>query len=621
MVWVHYLVLASTVCTLLPLLVPRSDDVDTGFANPNQAYLRPNVDDDDNPGYEPKPVIDTNPRLNETFNKLKPRLDHALVRRNLPNDPLFSEQWHLSNGIGTNDINVTGVWTNYGILGEGVTVAVVDTGVDANHPDIQPRLNAEGSYNFLEDVDDPTPPGSGDEHGTRCAGIVAAEANDVCGVGVAFRAQLSGIRIFSTATGRSLPARQKARALLYRNDINQVYSCSFGPPDTGYNLLPMEADVQRAIVLSCLDGRDGKGNIYVFAAGNGGRLGDLCNFDGYANLIWTMAIGAIDDKNIMPEWAELCSALMAVSYGAGGIRTTDMGGGCSLTFSGTLALTPMVLGMIALALAANPNLSWRDVFWLVALTAVPINTDDGTWQDTGLGKPYSQKYGFGKVDAGALVDRAISWDNVNPHAWIHSDFDYPENTDLDTDIVRTITITADDVRVSNFGRVEQVTVWIWLRTEVRGETRVMLEGPLGVISELAQERVDDQNLRGFRGWNFTTMQFWGLQAEGEWKLHVKLGADVDLRWWNVNLWGEAASDTNARFDLDRNYTWERNQLLRGRDPSGSVSIVSRISEANTLSFSTSDPSLGQDKSLNGVVARQISWWTQMISSWVMLLLI
>lgn len=619
MFWLQLVVLALTVCTVLPSLVVR-DDVDDGFANPHDAYLKPCSEDDTNTNYEAKPIIERLPLMTESFQRHLRRLDHALVRRNrLPTDPLFRQQWHLSNGIGTNDINVTGIWTRYGILGEGVTVAVVDTGVEKNHPDILPRFNSDGSYNFLEDTDDPTPPEEGDEHGTRCAGIVAADANDVCGVGVAFRAQLLGIRIFSTKSGRSLPAAQKAQALLYRNDINSIYSCSFGPPDTGTNLSPMESAVQQSIVLSVLDGRDGKGNIYVFALGNGGKMGDSCNFDGYANLIWTMAIGAIDDKNISPDWAELCAALMAVSYGAGGIRTTDVGGQCSSTFSGTSASTPMVLGMIALALSANPNLSWRDVFWLVATTAVPINTDDPTWRDTGIGKPYSEKYGFGKVDAGALVDRAINWNNVNPHAWIHSDFDYPQDTNEDYQMVRTITITADDVRVSNFKRVEQVTVWIWLRTEVRGETRVYLEGPLGVISELARERDDDRNSRGFRGWNFTTMQFWGLDGQGEWKLHVESKADFELRWWNVNLWGEAASATHSRFDLGRNYTWERNQMLRGKDPSGSVSIVSRITQTNPLSFSTGDAYSGQDKSLNIGLSVGASVGMQTVAYWMALL--
>ena len=65
-------------------------------------------------------------------------------------------------------------------------------------------------------------------------------------------------------------------------------------------------------------GRDGKGTIYVFASGNGGRNGDNCNFDGYANSIYTVSIGSINHQGKLPSYSEQCASHLAVTYSGGG---------------------------------------------------------------------------------------------------------------------------------------------------------------------------------------------------------------------------------------------------------------------------------------------------------------
>lgn len=112
-------------------------------------------------------------------------------RFELPTDPLFQNQWHLKNGAGV-DINVLGAWQS-GISGEGVTVAIVDDGLQRTHPDISPNYFAQGSYDFNEN--DPFPdPHAGDDHGTSAGGVTAAKNNNgVCGSGAAPNARLSGI--------------------------------------------------------------------------------------------------------------------------------------------------------------------------------------------------------------------------------------------------------------------------------------------------------------------------------------------------------------------------------------------------------------------------------------------
>src|SRR5277367_104570 len=112
-------------------------------------------------------------------------------------DPLFPVQWHLVNPIQLgHDVNVTGVWRQ-GHFGENITVAIVDDGLDMDSQDLHDNYFAAGSYDFNDHSPVPKPKLADDQHGTRCAGEIAAVKNDVCGVGVAYRSKVAGIRILS----------------------------------------------------------------------------------------------------------------------------------------------------------------------------------------------------------------------------------------------------------------------------------------------------------------------------------------------------------------------------------------------------------------------------------------
>lgn len=140
-------------------------------------------------------------------------------------DPLYYRQWHLENIIsgtkGVGDCNVTGVWAR-GVTGKGVVVAVVDDGVQWNHPDLIENYCAEGSFDLNSNDDDPTPVRDDKEenkHGTRCAGEIAAAANEHCGIGVAHGAKFSGIRILDGPLTDSM----EAAAFNKHFDVNDIY--------------------------------------------------------------------------------------------------------------------------------------------------------------------------------------------------------------------------------------------------------------------------------------------------------------------------------------------------------------------------------------------------------------
>jgi kexin len=228
-------------------------------------------------------------------------------------DPIFNEQWHLYNPVQVgHDVNVTDVWMQ-GITGHNATVAIVDDGLDMYSDDLKDNYYQEGSYDFNDHTEEPKPRLSDDRHGTRCAGEVSAVKNNVCGVGVAWDSKIAGIRILS----KLITDADEAIAMNYAYQHNQIYSCSWGPPDDGRSMDAPGILIKRAMLNAVQNGRQGLGSIYVFASGNGAANEDNCNFDGYTNSIYSITVGAIDRKGLHPYYSEHCSAQLVVTYSSG----------------------------------------------------------------------------------------------------------------------------------------------------------------------------------------------------------------------------------------------------------------------------------------------------------------
>jgi kexin len=228
-------------------------------------------------------------------------------------DPIFNEQWHLFNPVQIgHDVNVTDVWLG-GVTGKNATVAIVDDGLDMYSDDLKGNYYADGSYDFNDKTKEPKPRLSDDRHGTRCAGEVSAVKNNVCGVGVAYDSKIAGLRILSAPISDA----DEAVAMNYDFQHNQIYSCSWGPPDDGRSMDAPGILIRRAMLNAVQNGRGGLGSIYVFASGNGAANEDNCNFDGYTNSIYSITVGAIDRSGGHPYYSEKCSAGLVVTYSSG----------------------------------------------------------------------------------------------------------------------------------------------------------------------------------------------------------------------------------------------------------------------------------------------------------------
>jgi kexin len=467
-------------------------------------------------------------------------------------DPIFAEQWHIFN-VKTpgNDINVTDVWMQ-GITGKDVTACVVDDGLDYDSGDLKSNFFAEGSHDFNDHEDLPTPKLSDDRHGTRCAGEIAAGKNDVCGVGLAYDAKISGVRILSG----DITDLDEALAINYEMQKNDIYSCSWGPPDDGKTMQAPGILIEKAMVTAVQQGRGGKGSIYVFAAGNGAASDDNCNFDGYTNSIYSITVGAIDMNNNHPYYSEACSAQLVVTYSSGGgdaIHTTDVGANkCTSQHGGTSAAGPIGVGVYALVLQARPELTWRDVQWLTVLTAVPFEqTSD--WAKTTLGRMYSHQFGYGKLDAWAIVEKAKDWKLVKPQAWFWSPWMHVKKPipEGEQGLASVFEVTADMLKQANFERVEHITLTMNVEHQRRGDLSVELISPAGMSSYLSTARRDDEAPYGYVDWTFMSVAHWGEAGIGNWTVLIKdtkpgngkTGVFTD---WKLRLWGESIDSSKAK---------------------------------------------------------------------------
>lgn len=426
-------------------------------------------------------------------------------------DPIFKEQWHLFNPVQVgHDVNVTDVWLQ-GITGKNATVAIVDDGLDMYSDDLKDNYYAAGSYDFNDRTDEPRPRLSDDRHGTRCAGEVSAVRNNVCGVGVAYDSKIAGLRILSKAISDA----DEAVAMNYDFQHNQIYSCSWGPPDDGISMDAPGVLIRRAMLNAVQNGRGGLGSIYVFASGNGASNDDNCNFDGYTNSIYSITVGAVDRKGGHPYYSEKCSAGLVVTYSSGGgdaIHTTDVGqNSCYDQHGGTSAAAPLAAGIFALVLQVRPDLSWRDMQYLAMDTAVPINTDvEGEWQTTTIGKKFSHTYGYGKIDSYGIVEAAKNWKNVKPQSWfyspwIHVNQDIPEG---EQGLAVSFEVTPEMLKEANLGRLEHVTVTMNVEHTRRGDLSVDLISPNNVISHLSVTRRLDNTEAGYEDWTFMSVVHW-----------------------------------------------------------------------------------------------------------------
>lgn len=274
---------------------------------------------------------------------------------------------------GVGKINAPVVWQNLNNKGTGIKVAILDTGIQYNHPDL--KNNIKGGVNFVGKNDGSTNPKIWNDkygHGTHVAGIVAATGNNGIGVvGVAPEASLYAVKVLGNSGFGS--TSDVIQGIQWAADNAQIASMSFSSSS------PSRAE-QDAV-----NAARAKGLVLIAAAGNSGD-GDASTDDvGYpARYDAVIAVAATDSSDNVASWSSDGNEVVVAAPGVNILSTYK--GSRYATASGTSMAAPHVTGTAALMLKAG--ISPGDIQNKLQTTAIDINTAG-----------FDVFSGYGRIDA------------------------------------------------------------------------------------------------------------------------------------------------------------------------------------------------------------------------------
>jgi subtilisin family serine protease len=573
-----------------------------------------------------------------------PLLASKVAKMVMPNDQLVGKQWHLKfqnqfGAVSGTDVNVESVWkypktkafvysgnatmdltraTTDHIRGGNVTIGIVDDGMEWSHPDLLPNVlrNLQKDWNGKDN--DPKPYFSDDNHGTACAGVAAARGNNRIGVsGVAPEANLVGMRLIADAQtdadiaeamtwyaneesftdtnengkwDENEPLVDTNGNRVWDNDVIHIKSNSWG---YGPNTLVAEGPLtEAALEYAAKFGRQGKGSILVFAAGNYDLNGDRLDYKGINNSIYGVAVGALDSSGKKSDYSNVGAGLMICAPSSGnntlGIMTTDNkgpagynygvhntlftwppvddfkgSGDVTQTFGGTSSATPAVSGVIALMLQRNPNLGWRDVQEILMRSAVKIDDQfpSGTVNNTATGwivsdrdagpNPvsgnatvpfkFNDKYGAGLVDAAAAVALSGNWTNLGPQLSLPTPNNTIQALGANSTINRTFTVNG------SITRAEHVTLQLTVTDIPKGNLTITLTSPSPGNTTSTFCIPHSDTLNKFENWKFMTVRSWAENPNGNWTLTVTNNGTTtgNLTKAELVVYGTEQSATNS----------------------------------------------------------------------------
>lgn len=530
-----------------------------------------------------------------------------------PKDFFFEQQWYLINrGQGNRtrgiDLNVLEVWNDY--TGKGVSISVLDSATERDHEDLQANYDSDPSslpgYSYQRDgapdIDD-------DGHGTSVAGIIAAARNEIGTTGIAYNAKITGFRTGNITEDDVSPIEHQQAF-----DISNNSWGVDNPFQSSFKLAPYTQEGE-ALEAGIRNGRNGLGTIFVWAAGNEFEAGMSSNYEGYSSSRFTIPVAAMDGNGIVAPYSVQGSNLLVSAFGDGDpdqgidgtIVTTDRTGregynpfpgsskeldnrNYTALFNGTSAAAPMVSGVVALMLEANPALGYRDVQEILAYSARQTDRDDvdaegkKTWvyndarNWNGGGLHTNLNYGYGLVDAHAAVRLAETWRTQHTLA---------NEQHISTASTRDMVIADNATRTATLNiasglAIDHVEVDIDLSHQSIEDLIITLVSPSGTRSrlfngpDLTEILLEDGSPVAFTefadnpsaftsdeelialgtsyrkgiDFNFSTTFHWGETGIGEWNLEVQdvnAGTTGTLNSWNLSLYGDTASEDNTYF--------------------------------------------------------------------------
>ena len=507
-----------------------------------------------------------------------------------PRDPIYPKQWHLNHNGGADlapnsHVSAEKAWdTTRGI--RSVTIALMDDSVDLTHPDFQGIGKIVAPRDFKDNDFLPLPGDPDDNHGTACAGVATAEENGVGAIGVAPGCALMPLRTTGFLDDQTIED-------LFGWAVTKgasVISCSWGPASVYF---PLSLRQRAALTQAATTGRNGKGCVIVFAAGNANRptngtvsesgwpnnalSGDtdwLGGFTVHPDVITVAASTSLNKKAAYSNWGaeiSVCAPSNNAPPGIGlqdlgyvftppqvtgalpglGIVTTDRVGAAgysqdniAIDFGGTSSACPLVAGVAALVLSANPDLTAAEVKQLLQQTADKIvdpNPDPqfgfrkGTYEAGGR----CDWFGYGKVNAAKAVQAAVqrqAMAAIAPSRQLQqqntSSMAIPDNNPQGA---------TSTIQIAETGTVRSIQISVAIDHGFLGDLEVSLTSPTNQ-TVLLQSRLLGRSTRLQSTYTLQTTallrRFLNQSAQGYWQLRVVDAAEGDtgtLNSWTLTL--------------------------------------------------------------------------------------
>ncbi|CNL27137.1 putative serine protease [Yersinia aldovae] len=500
----------------------------------------------------------------------------SLLPPNIPTDPQLSKQRYLS------EVNVIPVWQDYS--GKGIRIGQFEPGGEfatgpeifaIEHPDLAANVDTVwlATQKRMGEL-----PAEVSHHATMVAGVMVAAKNNIGGVGVAYDATLGGY--YLSNDGNDLTTLGKMSSY---DVVNHSWSSKpdFALSHTSGGALNLPNTLSTVLRYAAANGRGGLGTIIVTVGGNQREQGGSTQGSLMSHSRFGIQVGAIispADLSILqtrsqpfsnPGASLLVSApgnrVLSSSHQIKAERGAVFGAEYS-TEQGTSFAAPIVSGIAALMLQANPNLGYRDVQQILALSARRVKDPASQWHINGAkgwnggGMQVSHDYGFGRVDARAAVRLAESWSSKKTDAnqqSLEKSHHYDAWKRLYAGGVDTSSIT-----MTSGLNIEQVEVDFSANVGRLGDLTVKLISPSGSESILLDRAgkkpaVNDDDmgsaLSGEFNYTFMSTHHRGEASTGQWELAVKdakNGLPVKLNSWSLRLFGHKAGADDVYFYTD-----------------------------------------------------------------------
>lgn len=526
-------------------------------------------------------------------------------------DPLFKYAWHLENigqkvfasaaGTAGYDLKLSTTWTQQ-IYGSGVHVRISDDGLEDTHEDLSGNFsytNQSRNYTISSPYTANTSPpiASDDNHGTCVAGIVAAVGwNSYGSRGVAPKAKLSIVNFLSSAVNIT-----NALKLDQASGTFDISNMSWGT--TQNTIYALNSTYNTQVKSMVTSGRGGKGSIFVKSSGNDfgvfckGSSSTYCignaNFDADNSMPYIISVGALNAEGKSASYSSTGSNLWVSGFGgefgddSPAMLTTDRMGcskGYSIssestafekgsssensncnytsTFNGTSSAAPTVSGAIALMLEANPDLTWREVKYILAKTASADFYATGTishplssvlpatyvweqkWITNGAGFKFHNWYGFGRVNVDAAIALAQSAKTTPINLGTYTETNWSDtHTGLNLSIPDdSATGRTDTIAVATDIKIEGVQIRVGITHSDISELALELTSPAGTKSIIVNARNSLTGLADYVEETFLSNAFYQESSMGNWTLKVVDGKNLNtgtLTSFKINFVGGA----------------------------------------------------------------------------------